>query len=159
MAQLICAKYECYNEHAFETSHSAVAVLQKVDTSGYSFFQCEQGQEYNFVNWQHYHCCHDHMKEGLVDCLNEHYKEEYLHPIQGGGTTILHKIVLGSNLDCKICQQPLTSVAYRFCLTLCTPVNHVPDESLNETGEWCCSLEHAKQSALSIVGGLQSVSP
>ena len=158
MAQLICAKYECYNEHSFEESHSAVAVLQKVDANGYSFYQCDQGQEYNFVNWQHYHCCHDHMKEGFTDCLTDHYAEDKLHPIPvGGGTAILHKVVFGSELACKVCQHPLTSVAYRFCLTRCTPVNDVPDESMNELGEWCCSLEHARQSALSIINTLEEI--
>ena len=160
MAQLVCAKYECYNEHSFEESHSAVAVLQKVETGGYTFYQCDQGQEFGFVTWQHYHCCHDHMKDGLADCLIDHYSEEKLHPIPaGGGTTMLHRVVLGSDLSCKDCGAPLTHVAYRFCLTLCTPYNHVPDESMDELGGWCCSLEHARQSALSLLKGLERVSP
>jgi hypothetical protein len=29
------------------------------------------------------------------------------------------------------------------------------DDSQNELGEWCCSFEHARQSALATVGGLQ----
>jgi len=154
MARLICEHSDCTSEHEFENSHSSVAVLQRVDQGGYTFFQCEQGQDHNFVNWQHYHCCHGHMKEGLSDCLNNHYKEEYLHPVNGGGTTVLHKIVLGSALSCKVCQQPLSNEAHRFCLTRCTPVNQVPDDSLNDLSEWCCSLAHARQSALAIIEGM-----
>lgn len=156
MAQLICEHSECTTEHDLEVSHSMLVVLQKVDSTGYQFFQCEEGQTYQFVNWQHFHCSHKHMVASLPTCLNEHYAEEKLHPIPVGvGTTILHKIVLGSKLACKMCGSPLTSVAYRFCLTMATPINHVPDSSLEDTGEWCCSLDHARQSALAIVASVE----
>ncbi len=157
MARLICEHSSCTQPHDFVNSHSSIAVLQRVDKSGYTFFQCEEGQEYNFVNWQHWHCSHEHMKENFATCINEHYTEGNLHPISGGGTTILHKVVLGSSLCCKVCQQPLTDVAYRLCLTMCTPVNHVPDASMEETGEWCCCLDHAKQSALSTISNLNQI--
>jgi hypothetical protein len=151
---MMSIKCEHCNEDigSVEVSHSAVAVLQYVDTSGYQFFQCEQGQDYAFMNWQHFHCSHAHMKQNFAKCVIEHYTEAALHPIPiGAGSTILHKIVLGSNLSCKICKSLLTNQAYRFCLTHATPVNKVPDESLNELGEWCCSVDHAKQSALAII--------
>lgn len=148
----------CSQEHDFEESHSTIAVLQRVTAQGYAFHQCEQGQEYNGVNWQHYHCSHEHMKSNFAACLNEHYSEQDLHAIPpGGGTTNLHKVVLGKALSCKICNQPLTSVAYRFCLTRATPVNHVPDGSLDPLAGWCCSLDHARQAALAIVAQLEEL--
>ena len=158
MAQLICEHSDCSNDHSFEESHSTIAVLQRVDTDGYTFYQCEGGQQYDGVSWQHYHCSHDHMVAGFSVCVKEHYKEEYLHSIPlGGGTTNLHKKVLGSGLSCKICQKPLDSVAYRLCLTRCTPVNHVPDASMDDISEWCCSLDHAVQSAISIIEQLEEL--
>jgi hypothetical protein len=148
----------CSQEHEFEESHSTIAVLQRVDTDGYTFHQCEQGQDYNGAQWQHWHCSHEHMKANFAACLNDHYAEEHLHPIPpGGGTTNMHSVVLASNLNCKVCQQPLTTVAYRFCITRCTPVNHVPDNSLDELANWCCSLEHARQSALAIIETLEEL--
>lgn len=138
-----------------EVSHSLVAVLQKVDSSGYSFFQCESGQDYSFVNYQHFECCQACLKAKMADCITNHYGESSLHPIPAwGGSTILHKVVLGSNLVCKLCNAALSTSGYRIGLTLCTPVNSVPDESQNERGEWCCSLEHAQQSALAIVSNI-----
>lgn len=140
------------------TAHSMVAVLQYVDKDGYKFNQCEGGQERKFVNYQHYHCSHSHMQQSMLICLVTHYNESLLHPIApGSGSTILHKIVLGSKIQCKVCLVPIEVKAYRFCLTLCTPVNVVPDHSQDELGEWCCSLEHALQSALEIIDNLQEV--
>ena len=148
----------CSQEHEFEESHSSIAVLQKVDTNGYTFHQCEQGQDYNGVNWQHYHCSHEHMIANFKSCLSEHYQEQDLHPIpSGSGTTNMHRVVLNAKLSCKVCQQPLTQVAYRFCLTRCTPVNDVPDNSLDELANWCCSLDHAKQNAAAIIETLEEL--
>lgn len=133
-------------------AHSGVAVLQKVDTSGYQFYQCEDGQEHGGVTYQHYNCSPAHMLEMFSRCVQEHYTEALLHPIPpGGGYTILHRLVLGKGLTCKQCQAALTTQAYRFCLTISTPVNIVPDNSLDELGEWCCSLEHARESALATI--------
>lgn len=154
---MLTCEHECNGRmEKPEDSHSMWAVLQKVDMNGYNFFQCEEGQEHNFVNYQHFHCCHKHMQAGMVTCLNEHYGEEKLHPIPSGqGTTILHRIVLGGGLSCKVCGSLLTSVAYRFCLTQGLPQIRVPDQGLEHFGEWCCSFEHAKQSALAIIASME----
>ena len=136
--QLItCEHTECNETKGHEEAHSSLIVLQKVDKNGYTYHQCEQGQEVNSLNFQHWHCSHEHMKIGLTKCINEHYAENDLHP-PIAGTTILHKVVLSSHLHCKICNAPLTNVAYRFCHTHATPVNAVVDDSQNELGEWCC---------------------
>ena len=149
--QLItCEHTECSKIKSHEEAHSSLVVLQKVDKNSYTYHQCEQGQEVDFHNFQHWHCSHEHMQSGLTRCINEHYAESNLHaPI--AGTTILHRVVLSSHLLCKICNTPLTDVAYRFCLTYATPENSIPDDSQNELGEWCCSLLHAQQSALRII--------
>jgi len=155
---IICEHDVCNEQSEIEAAHSCVIVLQKVDKSGYSFHQCEQGQEVNCLNYQHWHCSHDHMQVGLTRCINEHYDEVDLHPIPTGeGRTILHRMVFGSMLECKVCGSHLKDVAYRFCLTMATPINAIPDDSHNELGEWCCSLDHAKQSALSIVSSMLPV--
>jgi hypothetical protein len=155
--QLItCEHPACSETTGHEEAHSSLVVLQKVDKNGYTYHQCEQGQEVNYLNFQHWHCSHEHMQSGLTRCINEHYAESDLHP-PIAGTTILHRVVLSSHLLCKTCNAPLTDVAYRFCLTLATPINHVPDESQNELGEWCCSLDHARQSALSIIASIEAV--
>jgi hypothetical protein len=148
----------CQEQHDFEASHSMIAVLQKVDQAGYTFFQCEEAQEYNGVRWQHYHCSHDHMVENFASCIIDHYSEEKLHPIPpGGGTTNIHRIVLKAGLSCKVCSQPLEQVAYRFCLTRCTPVNAVPDGSLDPLANWTCSLEHAQAAAHIIIANLEEL--
>lgn len=152
---ITCEHIHCNETIDFDQSHSAVAVLQRVDTQGYTFFQCEDGQVYNNVTYQHFHCSHEHMIVNFASCVQDHYNESLLHPIPPGeGRTILHQIVLGSHLLCNICESPLVDVAYRFCLTHCTPQNSVLDQSLDELGEWTCSLEHAKQSALAIIGSM-----
>ena len=146
---ITCEHTECSRTIGLEDAHSAVAVLQKVDTNGYQFYQCEQGQEVDFARWNHFHCSPEHMKANFAVCIKEHYSENLLHPIPlGAGSTILHRIVLGSKLKCKVCQSALETQAYRFCLTHCTPINSVPDNSMNELGEWCCSLAHAQVQAL-----------
>jgi len=136
-------------------AHSVVAVLQKVDTAGYTFCQCDQGPEHNFVSYQHYHCSHSHMQQGMISCINEHYSEESLHGIPvGGGSTILHRIVLGSNVECSTCNKLLDGVGYRFCLTAATPYNYLPDGLHTELSSWCCSLEHAKQHAIAVINSM-----
>ncbi len=150
--QLTCERPQCNNQMGIEEAHSIVIVLQKVTPSGYTFFQCEEGQEFRFMNWQHFYCSNTCMGNHLHSCLHEHHAEEKLHPIPTGmGSTIIHKVVLGSELLCKVCQAPLATNAYRFCATRATPYNLVFDESQNELGEWCCSLEHARQSASSTI--------
>jgi len=155
--QLITCEHDnCSEQLSHEEAHSCVVVLQKVDKQGYTYHQCEQGQEINFMNYQHWHCSHEHMQAYLLTCVNEHYSEEELHP-PIAGTTILHKIVLGSNLTCKACGKSLTEQAYRFCLTQATPVNAIPDDSHSETGEWCCSLSCAKQSVVKTIQAMEEV--
>ena len=151
---MICE--HCSNDiEGIHVAHSAVAVLQKVTPAGYMFYQCEDGQEFNYVTYQHFACDRDHMRNLYQQCVQEHYSEQLLHSIPpGAGTTILHRIVLDRGLTCKVCATPLVHMAYRFCLTVSTPVNFVPDNSLDEQGEWCCSLEHARQSALEIISRL-----
>lgn len=157
ISTVACEHPDCSEKIDVASSHSMWAVLQKIDATGYSFFQCEEGQVYNDVNYQHFFCCHAHMLACVQGCVIEHYKEEFLHAPDGGGSTILHKIVLTNNLVCKLCQAPLVSVAYRFCLTQGTPQNRVPDESLNHLAEWCCSLDHARQSALAIITAMEAL--
>src|SRR6266851_564453 len=144
---ITCEHTKCSETKGYEEAHSSLVVLQKVDKRGYTYHQCEQGQEVYFHNFQHWHCSHEHMQVGLTRCINEHYTESDLHP-PIAGTTILHKVVLSSHLLCRICNAPLTDIAYRFCLTYATPVNSIPDNSMDELGEWCCSLVHAQQLAL-----------
>lgn len=138
-------------------AHSAGAVLQKVDRNGYYFHQCSLGQKHKHVTWQHYHCSHQHMKHGFSACLQDHYTEDLLHTIPpGGGSTILHNIVLESGLSCKICGSLLDTQAYRFCLSVWTPVNHVPDNThIDHLAQWCCSLDHARQAALQVIESLE----
>lgn len=155
LMRIACEHSECSATVKFEDAHSAVAVLQKVDTNGYQFFQCEDGQEVNSVTYQHWHCSREHLLVNFAACINGHYNEGLLHHIlPGQGSTILHKIVLGGKLKCKVCQVPLVTQAYRFCLTHCTPQNSVPDDSLNDLGEWCCTLEHARQSVLKTIDSI-----
>jgi hypothetical protein len=135
-----------------EDAHSMVVVLQKVTPYGYFYYQCEDGAEVNTLTFQHWYCSHEEMVAGVKECINEHHLEEKLIAIPPTQVR-LHKTVLKAGLRCKMCGAPLQSVAYRFCLTHAEPVNSVPDDSMNELGEWCCSLEHARQSALSQVLG------
>ncbi len=127
-----------------------VVVLQKVTPDGYSYYQCEDGAEVNTLTFQHWFCNHSEMIVGVRQCIDEHYPEEKLIPISPREVR-LHRTVLKAGLKCKVCGVPLTTQAYRFCLTHAEPVNSVPDDSMNELGEWTCSLEHARQSALKYI--------
>lgn len=141
---------QCGN--VIQTAYSMLVVLQKSDsTSGSSFFQCDTGTEYNTLTYQHW--CDDKncMKTKVASCINSHFAENSLTL---DPNVNFHKAVLKAGLSCKVCSTALSSTAYRFCLTLATPVNSVPDNSLSDFGEWCCSLAHAQQSALAIVNGL-----
>lgn len=144
------------NKHPVETSHSIVIVLQRVHiTEGYSFHQCEQGQTVNHLSFQHFCTCCGNMKAVARDCISHHYEQTDLSPIpSGGGTTRLHQIVLNADLTCKISNIPLSTVAYRFCLTQATPVCIPLDESQDMLKEWCATLELAKQSALEIIDNI-----
>lgn len=136
---------------ALEESNSTIAVLQKVTSEKYSYFQCEQGAEVNRMRFQHWHCSGHCMREHLATCLQDHYSEEALHDIPpGGGTTTLHTVVLSAGLCCGVCQSPLDSQAYRFCLTRATPYNQTLNDH-SELAGWCCSLEHARQAALALI--------
>lgn len=134
-----------------EDAHSMVIVLQKVSSSGYSYCQCDKGAEYGGLTFQHFHCSRHEMIDGVQTCVKEHYEEENLIPVSPTQVR-LHKTVLSAGLTCKVCGTPLNQQAYRFCLTHATPVNSVPDDSQNELGEWCCSLDHARTSVLSTLG-------
>lgn len=143
----------CSQPIEYATAHSLLIVLQKLAPQGYSFYQCESGQRVDYHTWQHWHCSLEHTHAFAARCINEHFSEEKLHPIPvGGGTTMLHEIVLRhEKILCAVCAQPLTSAAYRFCLTRATPYNEVIDTSQNQLSGWCCSLDHARQSALAIL--------
>lgn len=133
-----------------EEAHSMVIVLQKVFTDGYSYYQCNSGAEYGGLTYQHFHCCREEMIAGVRSCINEHYSDNTLIPISPTQVQ-LHKTVLRAGINCKLCKSPITIQAYRFCLTHATPGSSVPDDSQNELGEWCCSLEHARVSVLRII--------
>ena len=137
-----------------EEAHSMLVVLQKVDQSGYSFFQCESGSLVHGHTFQHWHCSRDEMLIGVQDCINNHHDEQFLQSVPVSQVR-LHMHVLNAGLICKVCQEPLKEQAYRFCLTVATPSNYVPDESHDSSKEWCCSLDHARQSALSILDSLK----
>lgn len=147
---------QCDQEHELEQSHSSVIVLQKVSGNDYMYYQCDQGQFAHGHTWQHWNCSHDCMKSSLTECVNEHYSEEKLHPIQSGSTT-LHHLVLRSGCVCSICQSPLSITAYRFCVTRATPLNAVEDGSHDALTGWCCSLDHAKMNVLSYIGSIEEV--
>lgn len=135
-----------------DASHSVVIVLQKVDyTNGYSYHQCDTGEIYNGLSYQHFYCSEVHMKESVPTCINTHFAETDLHsPVVG--STNLDKQVFAGNLLCKVCGVPLVTSAYRFCLTNATPYNRVLDNSQNELEEWCCSLAHAQEQATKNLG-------
>ena len=127
-------------------SHSMLIVLQKVDRNGYSWFQCDDGSLVDNHTFQHWHCSKQHMLSGVEICINEHYNEEKLTPPPY--PVSIHKHVLNTGVECKYCKDALIEKAYRFCLTVATPINYVPDESHNIVGEWCCSLDHARLQAI-----------
>jgi hypothetical protein len=129
------------------TAHSLLIVLQKVDTSSYSYYQCGFSEDEHISKWQHWGCSHNHMLEMARQCVNEHHLEEKLERIPPRQVR-LHLYVLQAGLKCKLCQGELTQVAYRFCTSRATPFSENFDNSLSDTGEWCCSLEHAQQSVL-----------
>lgn len=140
----------CEKEIEIEKSHSMTVVLQRVSNEGYSFYQCSEGQENGGLSHQHFHCERDAMIAGIQSCINEHYTEEKLQPVDPQ-LVRLHKVVLFAGLHCKVCGATLTDKAYRLCLTHATPKNSVPDNSLSDLGEWCCTLDHAKQSSLTTI--------
>lgn len=138
----------CTREIAtIEEAHSMLVVLQKVTPDGYSFYQCDSGAEYSGLTYQHFHCNRAEMLAGVRACINEHHDESLLIPVSPQQVR-LHRLVFRAGLACKVCGMPLTTQAYRFCLTHATPVNSVPDDSMNELGEWCCSIDHARQQTL-----------
>lgn len=144
----------CNLEHEITDSHSMLIVLQKADTISSSLFQCDKGTEHNTLTFQHWNCCHSHMITSVLYCLSNHFNESDLKTYEGVN---FHKFIMKAGLNCKVCGVPLDTTAYRFCLTNATPVNYVPDLSTTEKGEWCCSLNHAQQSALDIVRQLVEV--
>jgi hypothetical protein len=155
MESLVCEHEQCSSPVSIEgEAHSCLIVLQKVDKDGYSYYQCDSGQEANFMTFQHWHCCQRHMQSNLIHCIQDHYQEYLLHKPEMG-TTILHRKVLGSMLECKICGVRLRTEAYRFCLTVATPINSLIDSShSDELAEWCCSLDHAKEVASEYISRL-----
>lgn len=132
-------------------SPSIVIVLQKVEPSGYTFYQCDDGQEFQYLTLQHFHCSQRCLRSGVEKCLTEHYDEEKLHPIPvGEGRTVLHKIVAANVHNCVWCKKPLNGVAYRFLLTHATPINRTIHTHYETIG-WCCSLSCARARALELL--------
>ena len=137
-------------EVAHELAHSMLVVLQKVDHTGFSFYQCNRGARVDFHNWQHWHCSHEHAKEGVKYCIATHHHPRYLQKPKEG-TSNLHAIVFESDLTCVFCSKPLTSEAYRFCLTYATPYNDIVGYAHDEFSGWCCNYEHAVDIALEVL--------
>jgi hypothetical protein len=150
---ITCEHTECAEKVHHEQAHSCLIVLQKVDKEGYYYFQCEQGQTMHYHNYQHWHCSHKHMKSGVIECIDSHYKEIDLHKPESG-TTRLHKMVLNGQ-PCEICSESLVNQAYRFCITPATPVNYELHDHTAILGGWCCSLDHAKGLANEYISRLQ----
>lgn len=138
-------------------AHSMLIHLQKVTPDGYTYGQCQLGTEVNYHKGQHWYCSEHEMVGELPTCINTHHTEDMLHGIEpGAGKTILHTIVLEKNqLACKVCAAALTTQAYRICLQIALPYNAIPDNQSDELQGWCCSLEHAKQSALATLASIQ----
>src|SRR5258708_4051969 len=91
---MICE--ECTKDiETVEQTHSMTVVLQKCDAiKGYSWVQCETGQDYNFMNFQHFTCNPDCMKNQVIGCITTHYQESDLIPVPTNQVQ-LHKKVLG----------------------------------------------------------------
>lgn len=143
---------QCDNDAPYEESHSMLVVLQKIDHSGYSWYQCTNGKFIDGHTYQHWHCSKEDMLSGVKECIVKHHDESYLQSVPSTQVG-LHKHVFYANLYCKVCQSPLNEQAYRFCLTVATPVNYIADDSHDMLGEWCCSLEHARISAMKNLEG------
>ncbi len=136
-------------------SHSSWLVLQHVNTTEYTFFQCQQGQEFQFLNNQHWHCCHECMIQGMQKCVQEHYTEDLLHP-PPERVAVLSKMILNRNIPCAVCATPLENGAFRFCLTQGLPFHREPTNSSNDYfRDWCCSLEHAKSHCITFLAALE----
>jgi hypothetical protein len=153
MAQLIsCERCNTIVEdHVI--AHSSLIVLQKISLKeGYTFYQCDNGSSVDHHTYQHWHCSHDCMQEGMLVCIQGHYQENLLKPPAIGNVVNLHTFVLSDVLlTCTYCAKPLDQEAYRFCITMATPVNHIPDNSHLEKEQWCCSLAHAKECAMKTI--------
>ena len=130
--------------------HTLFMKIQKVSsTQGYSHYQCDKGSLVDNHNWQHWGCSDYCMIEAYKECLKSHYNDENLLEYVPISEVRLHKLVLNSSLKCKVCNVPLVKEAYRFCLRHALPINRFLDRSEEDLEEWTCSLEHAKQNALS----------
>ena len=137
-----------------EEAHSMLVVLQKVDRiRGYSFYQCEQGSMVDGHTFQHWHCSKEEMIDGVKACIHDHHMEQLLQSVPSSQVR-LHTFVLNAGLSCKVCQDPLKDQAYRFCITVATPINYSPDQSHDSGGEWCCTLEHARDNAVHTLEGI-----
>jgi hypothetical protein len=137
-----------------DDAHSMIVVLQKCSMAGYSWYQCEEGGYVDGHNFQHWHCSKSAMRAGVSTCINSHYLESSLVDVPASQVRF-HRQVLSAGLICKVCQASIRDTAYRFCLTVSTPANFIPDDSQNALGEWCCSLEHARENALTIISSIQ----
>lgn len=138
---------------SIDEAHSMLIVLQKVQSSGYSFYQCDRGSLVDGHTFQHWNCSKEEMIAGVKECLSDHHMEQLLQCVPES-LVRLHKHVLSVGIVCRECQSPLTDTAYRFCLTVATPVNYIADDSHDSLSGWCCSLEHARLQAVSTVEGL-----
>lgn len=145
---------QCTTEiESVEDAHSMLVVLQKVCSSGFSFYQCEQGGMVDGHTFQHWNCSKDEMIQSVKECISTHHMEQLLQAVSVSQVR-LHLHVLSSGLICKVCQEPLKDAAYRFCLTVATPVNYIPDNTDDSLYGWSCSFEHAHQDAFTTLEGL-----
>lgn len=158
MHNTTCEHKTCNNqiEQANTQGHSMLVVLQCVGLKGYSYYQCDNGSMVDYHTWQHWHCTHEHMIEGVKECINNHHHPDKLTS-NIMGTTNVHNIILGAGLRCKMCGASLHTVAYRFCLTHATPYNYVPDNHTDMFSGWCCSFNHARQDVLNTMNNLLPV--
>lgn len=150
---MLCEQNNCRNEIEVVNSHSIIATVQYVHkTKGYAYTYCRQGQMYNGQNVQHFCCTKECMLSQMKECLSSHEHEPLTYiPVE---QVHFHTVVLSRDLKCALCDNSLEEEAYRICLCYATPVSHMINEGHTEFGEWCCSLEHAKQLALRTINTL-----
>lgn len=91
------------------------------------------------------------MKSAMPTHIKNHVVENRFQAPPPGNTVNLHQ-VLEDNLMCAVCGVALVSEAYRLYITYATPIAFIPDgmNSADEHG-WCCTLEHAKEHAISLL--------
>lgn len=138
---------EITNYHA----HSMVIIVQRIDSNGYSFYQCDGGQKVHRHTYNYWHCSRDHMMQAMPKHITNHVVEGRFQSPAPGNIVNLH-LVLDDGLQCEVCGKLLIEEAYRIQLWHGTPIAGVPEGATNSDEEgWCCSLAHAKQQAHNVV--------